>query len=296
MKNQTPDLPVSSVHWRVGDVTLTSLSDGYVDLPFAHFVTNVPLEEAIAVQQEALRNADHFRMDINAYLVRSTRHAPILIDTGLGTGIFPTCGRLPASLAGAGVRPDEIETILLTHLHGDHCRGLIDVAGKAIFPNAEVVAHRAESAYWLEGVVNAGQAPADPAGVAMAKQAMAAYEGRIRWIDDDGADVAPGITVVPVPGHTPGQTGFQVGSGPLSVLVWGDVLNLPFLQSARPEACFATDVDGPLSVATRRTVMDRAAEQGFLVAGMHIEFPGLAHVKREGQGYRLVPAQWASRQ
>ena len=288
--------PSSAVHWRVGDATLTSLSDGYAEMPLAQFVTNVPMEEVAAVQQRALRSATHFRLDINAYLVRSPKHGPILIDTGLGVGIFPTCGRLPASLAAVGVMPEAIETILLTHLHGDHCGGMVDADGHAVFPNAEVVVHSSESAYWLEGVSSAEQAPADPNGVGMAKRALAAYEGRIRLIEDGAAEVVPGIAAVPLPGHTPGQTGFQIGSGPSSVLVWGDLVNLPFLQSALPEAGFVTDVDGSLSIKTRRSIMERAAEQGFLVAGMHIEFPGLAHVARDGRGYRLVPPQWTSNQ
>jgi len=296
MTDQNPALPTSAVHWRVGDATLTSLSDGFIDLPFGPFVTNVPVEEAVALQRNALRGTEQFRMDVNAYLLTSANHEPILIDAGMGVGMFPTCGRLPASLAAVNVKPAAVRTVLLTHLHGDHCGGLVDIDGNAVFPHAELVVHRREYQYWLEGVAASGQAAADAQGVQIAQRARAPYRERIRLIDDDATEVAPGVSIVPIPGHTPGQTGYQVGTGAASVLVWGDLVNLPFVQSARPEAGFVSDVDGVLSVATRRRIMDRAADEGFLVAGMHIEFPGLAQVVRSGAGYQLLPAHWVSRQ
>jgi glyoxylase-like metal-dependent hydrolase (beta-lactamase superfamily II) len=296
MTDQNRILPSSAVHWRVGDATLTSLSDGYIDLPFEPFVTNVAIGEAVALQRRALRGTGEFRMDVNVYLVTSARHEPILIDAGMGVGMFPTCGRLPASLAGVNVKPAEIRTVLLTHLHGDHCGGLVDSEGNAVFPNAELVLHRREHRYWLDGVAVGGQAAPDPQGVQIAKRALAPYLGRLRLIDDEATEVAPGIAAVPIAGHTPGQTGFQLGTGASSVLVWGDLVNLPFVQSALPEAGFVSDVDAALSVATRRRIMDRATVESFLVAGMHIEFPGLAQVVRDGSGYQLVPAHWVSRQ
>ncbi|MGO1076079.1 MBL fold metallo-hydrolase [Inquilinus sp. CA228] len=282
-------LPPSSVHWRVGDATVTTLSDGYVQLELSQFVTNVPLEDAIAVQQKALRPTS-FLLEVNLYLVRSPQHGPILIDTGLGS-LVPTAGHLPAALANAGVAPEDIETILLTHLHGDHVSGLTDADGKAVFANAEVVVHKAEAAYWLDSDIGTIR---DADGAAIARRALAPYRDRLQLID--GGEVAPDITAVLLPGHTPGHVGYQIGHGPDAILVWGDIVGLPHVQSALPDAGFLTDFDGALAADTRRKVFARAADESLLVAGMHMEFPGVANVVRDGEGFRLLPAPWTARQ
>ena len=283
-------LPSSSAHWRVGEATLTTLSDGWVPLELSQFVTNVAIEAAVAAQQRALRPT-HFLMEINVYLVRRPNHGPLLIDAGLGAGFVPTAGRLVSALAGASTKPEEIETILLTHMHGDHVGGLVDPDGDAVFPNAEIVVHTDEAAYWLESDIGT---IADADGAKMARRAMAPYADRTRLIGE--GEVAPGITALLLPGHTPGHVGYQIGQGPSAVLVWGDIVGLPHVQAALPEAGFLSDFDGAMAAETRRKMFSRAVDEGLLVAGMHIEFPGLANVARDGQGYRLVPAYWTSRQ
>ncbi|RYF19471.1 MAG: MBL fold metallo-hydrolase [Oxalobacteraceae bacterium] len=112
----------------------------------------------------------------------------------------------------------------------------------------------------------------------------------------DGGEVLPGITAVPLPGHTPGHTGFRLDGGSRSLLVWGDIVHLPQVQAPEPEAGVVFDVDGDQAVRTRRRMLDEAATDRLLVAGMHTEFPGLANVIREGAGYRIVPELWATLQ
>jgi len=117
---------------------------------------------------------------------------------------------------------------------------------------------------------------------------------RTRLIEGD--EVIPGIHALPLLGHTPGHTGYRVGSGPSSVFIWGDIVHVPAVQSALPDAGTEMYVDPSLAVKTRKETFKQAAEEGILVAGMHTKFPGLAQLKSEGDGYRFVAAQWLAMQ
>ncbi len=286
--DQQAVLASSAVHWPIGGGIVTSLSDGYFDMPLAHVLTNLSLLDAEAALHRAFRPPAP-RLEVNVYLVRRAGQAPILVDTGAGSGFGPTAGRLPSALAGIGVDPADIGTVLLTHLHGDHVGGLLDAQGKAAFPNAEIVMHAAEAAFWLDG---APPASADEQSVDLARHAVAPYRGRMRLIE--GGSVVAGIGAVFLPGHTPGHTGFRIGDGASSLLIWGDLVNQPIIQSAYPEVGFFSDADAALAVRTRKDMLAKAADENLLVSGMHIEFPGFARVVREGTGYRLVPAHWVA--
>ena len=281
---------VSSIHWQVGEATLTTLSDGYFQIPLEHLIVNAPMENVLAVQRSALRSNPP-RIDVNAYLVRIPGHAPVLIDTGGGSQLMASMGKVPSALRSAGVSQDSIETVILTHLHGDHCGGLVDCKGNASFPNAEIVLHKAEAAYWLQS--NLDEVP-DQKTFEFVRQMMAPYARRTRLIEE--GEVVPGIFSVPLPGHTPGHTGYRVGSGPTSVLIWGDIVHVPAVQSALLNAGTAMDVDPALAVETRKETFRQAAEEGFLVAGMHLEFPGLAQLISDGDGYRILAAHWIEMQ
>jgi len=285
-----PYIDVSSIHWRVGDATLSTLSDGYFEIPLEHLIVNAPMEKVLEVQHGALRSSSP-RLDVNAYLVRSPHHPPVLIDTGGGSQLMASMGRLPSALRATGVSLDSIRTVLLTHLHGDHCGGLVNADGTACFPNAEIVLHRAEVVYWLESNLDE---VGDRRTFEFIRWMLAPYADRTRVIE--GGEVAPGIHALPLPGHTPGHTGYRLGSGPSSVLVSGDIVHVPAVQSAFPDAGTAMDVDAALAVRTRKETFRRAADEGALVAGMHLEFPGVAQLKPEGNAYRIIAAHWIQAQ
>jgi glyoxylase-like metal-dependent hydrolase (beta-lactamase superfamily II) len=282
----TPHHDESAVHWQVGEATLTTLSDGYFEIPLEHLIVNASMEKVLEVQSRALRS-NPARVDVNAYLVLSPHHGPVLIDTGGGSQLMASMGRLPSCLKATGVSLDSIETVLLTHLHGDHCGGLTNAEGRANFPNAELVLHRAEATFWLESDLD--KVP-DRQAFEFVRHMLAPYAGRTRLIED--GEVVSGIHAVPLPGHTPGHTGYRIGSGPSSVFIWGDIVHVPAVQSAFPEAGTAMDVDPALAFETRKETFRQAAVGGTLVAGMHLEFPGLAQLKSEAVGYRFVAAHW----
>ena len=267
---------------RYGTAAVTTLGDGVVNIPFA-MLSDITEQDGTALLQAASEPVPP-RSSINAFLVQMPGHT-VLIDTGAGTLMGSNGGRLRSLLAAAGVDPGAVGTVLLTHLHSDHIGGLV-TDGAAAFPNAELVVHADEVAYFLDPAQEAAAPEGRRAGFARARAALAPYAGRVRTLT--GGEALPGITAVPLPGHTPGHTGYRIGTGAEALLVWGDIVHVPVIQSARPEVCIGFDVDPVRAAETRRQIMAQAADENLAVAGMHMHLSGIAHVVRAGSGYRLI--------
>ena len=277
------------IHRRVDEIVVTAVSDGYLDGSL-DILRNIETTEAADLIRAAFRPVPR-RTSVNCYLVR-TAGRTVLIDTGCGDTMQATAGRLFANLAAAGVPLAEIDTVLLTHMHGDHSNGLTDAAGQALFPNATVSMHAAEWAYWSDRS-NLAEVERSGRGVPYfdtAQRQMAPYLDRLDLFES--GEVAPGITAVPLPGHTPGHTGYRIASGADSLLIWGDIAHVPEVQIPRPEITVVYDVDPAQAEASRRRILAETAADGQLVAGMHLHFPGYAHVTEDGAAYRLVPEPW----
>ena len=278
-----------AIRRRLGDTTVTALFDGYLSPPFG-VLLGIEEPEAAALLQQAFRQPA-LRFNVNAFLVQSPGRT-VLIDTGGGSGMGATLGRLPAALAEAGVAPANIGTVLLTHMHGDHWGGLATPDGQPVFPNAELVVSAPEAAYWLDSA-HAADAPdaATKARFTGAQAAVAPYRERMRTFT--ATDVLPGIQAVPLPGHSPGHTGYLIEADE-PLLIWGDAMHAPDVQAPRPEVGVRFDSDPAAAIASRRRVLDMAAADRLLVAGMHLHFPAFSHVARAAQGYALIPDLWAT--
>jgi glyoxylase-like metal-dependent hydrolase (beta-lactamase superfamily II) len=281
-----PDAQVPAIHHRrIGDVLVTSVSDGFLDGSMA-VIQNIDPEDAAAMLRAAFRPVPR-RTALNCFLIRA-KGRTALIDTGAGTHMQASAGRLMANLAAAGVAPGEIDMVVLTHMHPDHSNGLADADGAAFFPNAELAMHQAEHAYWMQE-----NPPVSAQGVpyfAMAHIQASPYADRLKLFN--GGEVFPGVTAMHLPGHTPGHCGFRLTSGNESLLIWGDIVHVPEIQVPRPEVTMTFDVDPAAAAATRAQVFDMVAADGLLIAGMHLHFPGVANLAREAGGYRLYPEAW----
>jgi glyoxylase-like metal-dependent hydrolase (beta-lactamase superfamily II) len=132
--------------------------------------------------------------------------------------------------------------VLLTHLHPDPAQGLLDDAGNSAFPNAEIVLHEDELAFWTNDDESARATTERQDHFTQARAAIAAYRERLRTTC--GGEVLPGITAIPEPGHTPGHTGWLVSSEGDALLIWGDIVHLHAIQFARPDAGLIVDVGG----------------------------------------------------
>jgi glyoxylase-like metal-dependent hydrolase (beta-lactamase superfamily II) len=225
-------------------------------------------------------------LPVNAFLIE-TGGQRILVDTGAGNSMQPTLGRIPESLKASGVAPEQIDVILLTHLHGDHANGLIDPAGEPVFPKAELILHQEESRFYLERQPGANDTERVRNTITASQRATAPYRGRIRTVPD--GEVLPGISASRQPGHTPGHTCWLLQSGADRLLIWGDIVHLPSVQMPRPESALVYDVDPDLAPQTRAKVFEWVATKRLPVAGAHLPFPGFAMIERCGDGYGYLP-------
>lgn len=270
---------------QIGDLTITAVSDGYLHASF-DFLANIDPADAARMQEHA-GITDHTSIHINCYLVRGGGRT-VLIDAGAG-GFRQWGGRLKSNLLLAGIQLSEIDAILLTHAHPDHVGGLMDASGEPVFPNAELVAHYREVAFWQDDG-NLSRAPERARGnFLMARQAFDGYRDRLSTFE--GGEVLPGITAMPLPGHTAGHTGYRLDSGDKSLLVWGDIVHFPQIQIPRPEVSIAFDQDAHLAADTRSKLLDLVDSDRLRVAGMHLGEPGFAHIRRTGGNYDVAYEQ-----
>ncbi|WP_207866946.1 MBL fold metallo-hydrolase [Pseudomonas sp. 58(2021)] len=267
---------------QVGEFSITAISDGYLGASL-DFLANIAPTEALRLQLAA-GISEPASIHINCYLVRG-RGRTILIDAGAG-GFNQWGGELLANLALAGVQPGDIDTILLTHAHPDHIGGLLNAAGEMAFANAELVLHQRELAFW-EDDGHLGQASERARGnFLFARTVFERYRKNLRPFTAN--DVLPGISAIPLPGHTVGHCGYRFESAAGSLLVWGDIVHFPQIQIARPDVTIAFDQDPLLSAATRTRLLDVASSDNLMVAGMHIGTFGFAHIKRFGNTYAIA--------
>jgi glyoxylase-like metal-dependent hydrolase (beta-lactamase superfamily II) len=268
---------------KIGSIEVTALSDG----PFpAALDSFVEFDRADTERLTGRGIEETVILPVNSYLLKlGAKWA--LVDTGCGPTMGPELGQLPNALRGFGVASEAIDYVLLTHIHPDHAMGLADAAGKAVFPNAELIVHEQEASFWLDQDAAAGATERIRRNIGKAKAVTAPYRDRMRTVRD--GEALPGVSATLLPGHTPGHTGWLVHSGSEGVLIWGDVVHLAAVQVPRPDAALVFDVDPQAARATRQRTFDRVAADRLRVAGAHLDFPGFGYIVRHGVGYRFEP-------
>jgi glyoxylase-like metal-dependent hydrolase (beta-lactamase superfamily II) len=275
----------------VGDFEVTALFDGHTQLAqeLLHGLRSrdvqLQLRHAFVPAESPMQTA------VNAYLVHTGEHL-VLIDAGAAACFGPALGKVRDSLRAAGYRPENIDTVLLTHLHGDHACGLAD-KGEAAFPNATVWVAKDEADYWLNEEIAAQAPEGRRAAFTLARDSVAPYarSGKLKT-HAAGDTLLPGVSAAPSPGHTPGHSGYLFTSQGQQLLVWGDIVHNHAVQFAHPKVSIEFDSDQKQAIATREKVFADAAKTGVLVAGMHLPFPGLGHITKEKQGYRWTPVEF----
>jgi len=275
-------------HRKIGDIVVTAVSDGYLDGNL-EVMRNVDLDRAHKILTEAFRPAR--RTSVNTFLIYSKGRLAI-IDTGSGNYLMPTAGFVQCNLAAAGVDPKSIDTVLLTHMHPDHSAGLTDMSnGELLFPNAELVMHENELPHWFDdGAMAKADERAKKLFFQAGREQVAPYKSRTRLFQQ--GEVFPGVTAIPSHGHTPGHTAYLIASGDHQLMIWGDTVHVPEVQTAVPEAGMGFDTDLAMAAASRKRMFDRVSADGMLVAGMHTHFPGFGRLARRGEAFALYPEAW----
>ena len=279
--------PPGLYHLVVGDALVTAVNDGTFQASF-DLIVGIDHSECERLEKAAFRPVPP-KMTMNAFLVQMAGRR-MLIDTGCGVSMGPTLGMLTDNLRSMGVEPDDIDTVLMTHLHPDHVNGLIDEHGQAVFPKAEVVVNEADLDFFRDPDSPRRSPPETLEFFEGARLATAPYADRIRTVRDGPA--LPGVTAVTQAGHTPGQTAWLIESGSDSLMIWGDVVHMPNLQMAAPQAGTVLDFDREQAVATRKRALEMAATDRIRVAGTHFDFPAIGHIERRAIGFGFVPELW----
>jgi len=265
-----------------GRYAVSILHDGYFEAP-AGVLTHASGEQ---MRRETVRRwgSPTIRIPVNCFLL-SGPDGITLVDAGTGTAWGEAYGHARAALRDLSIAPADVRRILLTHLHGDHALGLVD-GDMPYFPNAEIVIPATDLAHFADEAKRAATPKARQGGFDITAALQHLYAGRIRTAEPGPA--WPGIELVALPGHTYGHGGYLIEDPARSLLLWGDALHLAAFQAADPGIGLAYDLDGAMAANTRRDILARAAREGWVVSGGHIE--GFRSVRQNGDGYELASA------
>ncbi|QQX89643.1 MBL fold metallo-hydrolase (plasmid) [Cupriavidus necator] len=276
----------------VGEFEVTALSDGTNPMPATRLLNGDPGKVATLLRENFL--GERVETSHNSYLINTGKKL-VLIDAGAGALLGPQTGDLLHNLRAAGYRPEQVDEVYVTHLHPDHVGGLV-TDGKRTFSNAIVRLDKREMEFWLsEAKMHAAPEATkrffEGAMVSLrpyvAAQKMKPFNGSVPLI--------PGITSQSLYGHTPGHTGFSIESNGEKLLLWGDVIHVAAVQFEDPAVTIAYDVDAGSARGERRRMLADAAQQGYLIGGAHVPFPGIGHVRTDGDGrFTFLPVIYMS--
>jgi glyoxylase-like metal-dependent hydrolase (beta-lactamase superfamily II) len=270
---------------------VTAINDGFAQRPLEGFVRNAELAQVQQAAREAFLPEQALPITFNT-LVLNQGGRVTLIDTGNGDMGAPTSGRWMENFRAAGFDPAQVNTVIISHFHGDHINGLRLKNGTAVFPKAEVMVPAAEWAFWMDDA-RMNQAPEAMKGAFQgARRVFGPIANDVKRYEMD-KEVVPGLTAIAAPGHTPGHTAYMLSSGSGKLMIMSDTTNHPALFVRNPDWSAVFDMDADQARATRRRMLDMAASERAQVAFYHAPFPATGHIAKEGNGFRFVPVQWS---
>ncbi len=281
----------SAYRYRIGDAVVTAIHDGVASRPLEGFIRNASVDELKAAMAESFLPTDRFTIPFTTLVVQ-TGGKLVLLDTGNGDMGAPTTGLWMANFRAAGFDPAQVDTVVISHFHGDHINGMRRRDGTAVFPRAEVKVAAPEWDFWMDDAKAAAAPDGMKPAFANARRVFAPIAkdvARYQW----GQEVAPGITAVAAAGHTPGHTAFAITSGGERMLVMSDTTNNPQVFARNPDWAAIFDMDADMARTTRHKLLDMAASERMQVAFYHAPFPATGFIARDGEKrYRMVPANW----
>jgi glyoxylase-like metal-dependent hydrolase (beta-lactamase superfamily II) len=277
-----PATPVAQIQaFKIGSYSAVALKDGTLEMPVdgKSFIVGQSNEAVGAVLKAGGAPADHFEFSIQPLLVHAGNHV-LLFDTGVGNWYGDIGGKLADSMKVAGEKSASVTDIFISHAHGDHIGGLITPSGALAFPNATI--HMSAPEWnWLSNLTEAEAKN-------MAIQHVSAFVKTIKpkvVPFQPGANLLPGIVkAVELKGHTPGHSGYLIGEGPDSVLVFGDAMHSFVTSVGKPSWQVAFDSDQQVGAATRVTLVNNSAATGQRLYSEHFPFPGLGKIVRTQDG------------
>ncbi|WP_375409086.1 MBL fold metallo-hydrolase [uncultured Methylobacterium sp.] len=272
---------------KVGRFTVTALSDGFADMPFGYFPGRSAEQVEAAAKAAFAAKPSGIRFVFNQYLVEDGERR-ILIDTGPAGSLGQT-GQLPRALSALDLRPEQIDAVIVTHMHQDHLGGLV-AGGRQNFPNAEVYVDRRDIAHWTDPAKQAGAPDYLQNSFRLSAELVRLYP-KLQAIDGE-REIVRGVSIVDLTGHTPGHIGVRIADAGQSLIMVSDML-FPVVHPAATDINFLFEQDRPAAQAMRARFFPRAAEEGALIAATHMPFPGLGRIVSDRGQVRWLAADWA---
>ncbi|MBX9774388.1 MAG: MBL fold metallo-hydrolase [Xanthobacteraceae bacterium] len=280
----------SFYRFKLGAFELTVVSDGPLQMgaPQPNIFTDTSKDEMVKTLADNFLPSDAVAMEQNA-LVVNTGNQLVLIDTGLGAFkmMGNDTGRLVANLKAAGISPGDVDAVLLTHAHGDHCFGLLRADGAREFPNAQVFVTQSDYNFWTDEAKVSH--PQIGEFVAATRKHLMPNRDRIAFIVD-GQEVVPGIHAIATPGHTVGHVVFMITSQGQTICNAGDIAHHHIISVETPRKEFAYDTDGKLGVASRLRLFDMLSAKRMPLIAYHFPWPGIGYIGKHGDAYRYFPS------
>src|ERR1700729_2027289 len=286
--------------FKICDFQATVISDGYGPIPVGPiFAINVSEAELAPVLKA------NFMPPViqvtNNILVVDTGRERILVDTGFGEKIGPPFGSFPgleANLRRAGILPESIDLVVISHGHLDHIGGLVTKSGAVAFPNAQFVFVDTEWNYWTgsryEIEVNSSPMPGPfkEGTIGAARENLPPIADRSRFVKQ-GGEITSGVHYIAAPGHSPSHASILFASGKEQFMHMGDIAHNPVTSLQHPEWTPIFDYDPARAINSRKAILDRVATDGILAMGYHFPFPGIGHVVKHEKAYRWEAVHWA---
>lgn len=286
--------------YKVGDFEVSVVADGVVRFKLPpNFVSNAKPEEVQAQLKASFVDPETFNNTYTPIVVNTGKNL-IVIDTGFGEGnreqVKGSAGNFLANLAAAGIDPKAVDTVIISHYHGDHVNGLLAADNSPAFPNAAIRVPGQEHKYWMDDGEMSKQSSDRMVGLFKNNRRIFTnpeIAKRLQPYESD-KEIVPGITAVATNGHSLGHHSQIVSSGNKSVFVQGDVTHVPYLFARNPGWHLAFDQDPQMAEATRRKVYDMLAAERMMVQGFHYPFPAVAFIEKTPTGYRENYALWST--
>jgi glyoxylase-like metal-dependent hydrolase (beta-lactamase superfamily II) len=283
--------------YKIGTIEVTVATDGVARFKMAEdHVINIKKDVVNAALAEVFMEKDMMTTPYNPVAINSGGKLAV-IDTGTGEANYQKSngvgGQFVANLAAAGIERNAVDTVIISHYHGDHINGLLMADSSLTYPNAEILVPAVEHQYWMDDgeMSRATNARVQGNFKNVRRVFNAEVMKRVKTYEW-GKDVIPGVTAQGTPGHTIGHTSYVISSGSEAVYLQSDVTHVPFLFVRHPDWHAFYDQDGAVAETTRRKVYDMLVADKMRVQGFHYPFPSLAHVEKAGTGYREIPVAW----
>lgn len=272
---------------QVGDALVTVVNDGFLDVPVKILHGAEPHEISETLSHSFSPATP--RIAVNAFVLEIGGKT-VLVDAGGGSTTVPSMGLLLQNLAAAGYQKSDFDLILLTHIHPDHSSGLLDADLRPVFPDVDIILHEDELAFWTSSRVLEGEVPAARPYIQSARAVVDAC-GR-QFKSQSGGEIIPGLNLLPLPGHTPGHSGYELRSAGEAMLIWGDTVHIPELQIPIPGVTSEFDISENMAAESRTRLFRHVADEQILVTGGHLHLPGFAHLNANGDAFTLVMEPW----